>query len=499
MLKCRMQQCNRCAEGVYLRAKPNDDAMQEECGVFGILMSDNKYDPAEACYIGLYSLQHRGQESAGIAVSYGDDMRLHKGMGLCSEVFKDGMENIMGGTIGVGHVRYSTTGDSQVLNAQPLMMSYKNGKMAMAHNGNLVNAHILKNKLEEDGAIFQTTIDTEIMAYLIAKTAKLGLVEGIKKMMSIVRGSYALVIATNDSLIGVRDPQGIRPLALGKLDDSFVLSSETCAFDAIDAEYIRDVRPGEIVVITKEGFKSYQTHNEVDTKLCIFEYVYFARPDSVIDGISVYKAREEMGKRLAQAFPKDVDLVSGVPDSATPAAVGYAEESGIPYKLALSKNRYVGRTFIQPEQSLRERGVKLKLNAMERNVRGKKLVLIDDSIVRGTTSKKIVEMLRLAGARQVHMLISSPPVAFPCYFGIDTPSHDQLIGSQHSVDEICRIIGADSLHYLSKEDMLKTVEGAGCNFCTGCFDGEYPVDIPKECEWTQKLDLTEALKTDESK
>ncbi len=478
----------------YERIKPDDDCMHEECGVFGIYMEDDYYDPAEAVYLGLFALQHRGQESAGIAIAKDNDITMHKGMGLCAEVFKNDLDRLYGGRIGIGHVRYSTTGVSQVLNAQPLVMSYRSGKMAIAHNGNLVNADVLRKKLEEDGSIFQTTLDTEVIAYLLAKNSKFGLVESIKRMMEVVKGSYALVICTNDSLIGVRDPQGIRPLALGKLDDNFVLASESCAFDTVDAEFVRDVRAGEIVVIDKSGFRSYQTQLALDTALCIFEYVYFARPDSDIDGISVYRARENMGKRLAQAFPVQADLVGGVPDSATPAAVGYAEESGIPFKKALAKNRYVGRTFIQPSQSLRERGVKLKLNAMKRNVHGKKIILIDDSIVRGTTSKKIVEMLRLAGAKEVHMQISSPPVKYPCFFGIDTPSHEQLIGAKNSVEEIRRIIGADTLNYLTKEDLLKTVEGAGCNFCTGCFDGNYPVDIQDACECTKKLDLTEIFK-----
>lgn len=478
-------------ESEYTRIKPQDDAMHEECGVFGIYMEDDYYDPAEACYLGLFALQHRGQESAGIAISDGKDMKLHKGMGLCAQVFENDLDRLYGGHIGIGHVRYSTTGDSQVMNAQPLVMSYKSGKLALAHNGNLINAAVIREKLEDDGAIFQTSVDTEVMAYLLAKTARLGIVEGIRRMMSLVRGSYALVIATDEALIGVRDPQGIRPLALGKLDDNFVLASESCAFDAIDAEFVRDVRPGEIAVIDKNGFKSYQTQTALDTSLCIFEYVYFARPDSDIDGISVYRARENMGRRLAMAYPVEGDLVGGVPDSATPAAVGYAEQSGVPYKKALAKNRYVGRTFIQPRQSLRERGVKLKLNAMKRNVHGKRVILVDDSIVRGTTSKKIVEMLRLAGAKEVHMRISSPPVICPCYFGIDTPSHDQLIGSKKTVEEIRRLIGADTLEYLTEEDLLKTVEGAGCNFCTGCFNGKYPMDIIRECERTKELVLAD--------
>lgn len=473
----------------YERWKPQDDVMPEECGVFGIFTDDRRYDPAEATYLGLYALQHRGQESAGIAVSDGKGIKFHKGMGLCSEVFKDNLGSLLGGHIGIGHVRYSTTGDSMADNAQPLVMSYRGGKFAMAHNGNLINNTVLREKLEDEGTVFQTTIDTEVMANLIARYSKHGMLKAISAMMKVVRGAYALVIMTQDELIAVRDPQGIRPLALGKLDNSYVVASESCAFDAIDAEFVRDIRPGEIIVINKNGLKSYQAQSAMDTALCVFEYVYFARPDSDIDGISVYRSRENMGTRLAQAFPIDADLVSDVPDSATPAASGYAAESGIPYAKALAKNRYVGRTFIQPSQALRERGVKLKLNAIKRNVHGKKLILIDDSIVRGTTSRKIVEMLRLAGAREVHMLISSPPVICPCFFGIDTPSHDQLVGSKNSVEEIRKIIGADTLHYLSIGDLLKTVEGAGCNFCAGCFNGQYPVDIRRALKETETMDL----------
>lgn len=474
----------------YERIKPDEDTMHEECGVFGIYMNDKTYDPAEAAYIGLYALQHRGQESAGIAVTDGKDIRCQKGMGLCAEVFRNTLDTITGGNIAIGHVRYSTTGHSELSNCQPIVLSYRKGKIAIAHNGNLVNSEILRNKLIEEGAIFQTTLDTEVMANLIARFSKLGLIGAIQKIMRMVRGSYALTIMTQDTLIGVRDPKGIRPLALGKLDDNYVLASESCAFDAVDAEFVRDIRPGEIVVINKDGLKSYQAQSSCQTALCIFEYVYFARPDSDIDGISVYRSREAMGTRLAKAYPVAADLVGGVPDSATPSATGYAAQSGIPFAKLLAKNRYVGRTFIQPSQSLRERGVKLKLNAMKRIVHGKKLVLVDDSIVRGTTSKKIVEMLRLAGAREVHMMISSPPVKYPCFFGIDTPSHEELIGAKNSVEEIRKIIGADSLNYLTVEDLLKTVEGAGCNFCVGCFTGEYPVDIDKARKETKDMDLS---------
>ena len=432
---------------------------------------------AEAAYYGLFALQHRGQESAGIAISRGGKIDYHKDMGLVAEVFKNEIEKLSGAQAAIGHVRYSTTGDSQLANAQPLVISSRKGQIALAHNGNLINAKELRDDLEDAGAIFQTSIDTEVIASLIAKHREENIVEAIQKTMEMLRGSYALVIMTDDMVIGVRDPKGIRPLALGKLDNSFVFASESCAFDTIGAEFVRDLRPGEIVVVDKKGLKSYQGAHANETALCIFEYVYFARPDSDIDGISVHKARERAGARLAMAYPVDADIVAGVPDSARPAAMGYADKSGIPYKKALAKNRYVGRTFIQPGQGKREIGVNVKLNPLKRNVRGKRVILVDDSIVRGTTSKRIVEMLKLAGAKEVHMQISSPPIKFPCFFGIDTPSHDQLIGAKNSVEEIRRLIGADSLNYLSIEDLLKTVEGAACNFCVGCFNGEYPENV----------------------
>ncbi|MDD5018037.1 MAG: amidophosphoribosyltransferase [Eubacteriales bacterium] len=461
----------------YQRIKPQDDCMREECGVFGIYRADSGVEPAEATYYGLFALQHRGQESAGIAVAKNGQIEYHKDMGLVSEVFKNGLEALCGAQAAIGHVRYSTTGDSHIANAQPLVISSKKGQIALAHNGNLINAKELREELENSGAIFQTTIDTEVIASLIAKNRNDGIIEAIKKTVSLLKGSYALVIMTPEEVIGVRDPKGIRPIALGKIDNSFVFASESCAFDTIGAEFIRDLRPGEIIVIDKKGLKSYQGMGETNTALCIFEFVYFARPDSDIDGISVHKARERAGARLAITNPVNADIVAAVPDSAMPAAMGYAEQSCIPYKKALAKNRYVGRTFIQPAQGKREIGVNVKLNPLKRNVHGKRIILVDDSIVRGTTSKRIVEMLKLAGAREVHMQISSPPIKFPCFFGIDTPSHDQLIGSKNSVEEIRKLIGADSLHYLSIEDLLKTVEGAACNFCVGCFNGEYPEDV----------------------
>jgi amidophosphoribosyltransferase len=453
------------------------DKMNEECGVFGIY-SQNGLDVQDITYFGLYALQHRGQESAGIAVSNGKSISYHKGMGLVSEVFDDRQLSRLGsGKAAIGHVRYSTTGDSQVANAQPLVTKFKKGSMALAHNGNLINTDSLKADLEESGTIFQTTLDTEIVANLIARNIDNGLMDALKKMMDTVKGSYALLIMTEDKLVAVRDPLGIRPLALGKLEDSYVVASETCAFDTIGAEYIRDVKPGEIIMIDEEGLQSIQTPSPLQSALCIFEFVYFARTDSTIDGISVYMARKQAGARLAAEHPVEADLVIGVPDSGTTAAIGYAEASGIPYGEGFIKNRYVGRTFIQPSQHMREQGVRIKLNALRRIVKGKRLVVIDDSIVRGTTSKKIIEMLRLAGAREVHLRISSPPVKYPCYFGIDTNTCDQLIGYSYDVNEICKIIGADSLGYLSQEGLLKTVEGSSCGFCQGCFDGRYPIDM----------------------
>ncbi|MGI5849010.1 MAG: amidophosphoribosyltransferase [Christensenellales bacterium] len=462
---------------LYQRLKPFDDCMHEECGVFGIYCTENIIEPAEATYYGLFALQHRGQESGGIAVAKEGKIDYQKDMGLISEVFKNGLEKLNGAHAAIGHVRYSTTGDNQLTNAQPLVISSKKGNLALAHNGNLINAKELREGLENDGSIFQTSIDTEVIASLIAKHSDGCIIEAIKKTMSLLKGSYALVIMTPDMVIAVRDPRGIRPIALGKIDNNFVFASESCAFDTIGAEFIRDLRPGEIIAVSKSGLKSYQGPRAPDTALCIFEFVYFARPDSDIDGISVHKAREHAGARLALTNPIEADMVAGVPDSATPAAMGYAAQSGIPYKEALEKNRYVGRTFIQPAQVKREIGVSLKLTPLKRNVRGKRVLLIDDSIVRGTTSKRIVEMIKLAGAKEVHMQISSPQIKSPCFFGIDTPSHDQLIGAKNSVEDIRKLIGADSLHYLSIEDLLKTVEGAACNFCVGCFNGEYAENV----------------------
>ncbi|MDD4797072.1 MAG: amidophosphoribosyltransferase [Eubacteriales bacterium] len=462
----------------FTHIKPWADRMPEECGVMGAFQPDGE-SVKDAIYYGLYALQHRGQESAGIAVADGHTVRSYKAMGLVAEVFsgEEAISRIETGHIGIGHVRYSTTGSSEACNCQPLVVKYREGWLALAHNGNLVNAEELRSQLEDDGHITQTALDTEVMAAIIARKGG-DLVEAIKHTMATVKGSYALVVMTRDKLIGVRDPLGIRPLALGRMPNgAYVLASESCAFDAIDAELIRDVRPGEIVVIDEHGLQSIRTETPLGSKLCLFEFVYFARPDSTIDGISVYQSRYNAGKYLARHFPAQADMVSGVPDSAITAAIGFSKEAGIPYGESLAKNRYVGRTFIQPRQELREKGVRIKLNALRKNVQGKRLVLVDDSIVRGTTSKKIIDMLRMAGAREVHMRISSPPVVYPCYFGIDTPDSDQLIGAFHSKDEICKLIGADSLEYLSIDDLLKTVEGSSCDFCQGCFNGDYPIPV----------------------
>ena len=461
----------------YERLKPDDDCMHEECGVFGIYCNGSGLDAAETAYYGLFALQHRGQESAGIAISRKGKIDCHKAMGLVSGRFCDGLASLKGGNLAIGHVRYSTMGDSLLVNAQPLVVESPLGPLALAHNGNIINAKELREELEAEGSTFQTTIDSEIIATLIAKNSGKGLFESISHAMERLKGSYALVLMTKDSLIGVRDPKGMRPLALGSLNGAYVLASESCAFDTIGAEFIRDVRPGEIIVVNHAGLKAHQAVRSADTALCIFEYVYFARPDSDIDGISVHKARERAGELLAISSPAEVDVVSAVPDSSLPAAMGYARQANLPFIIALSKNRYMGRTFIEPSQDRREMDVSLKLSALKRNVRGKRVLLVDDSIVRGTTSKYIVEMLKTAGAKEVHLRISSPPVMHPCCFGIDTSSYEQLIGANHSVEEIRKFIGADSLSYLSIEDLHKTVECAACNFCAGCFNGKYPEDV----------------------
>ncbi|MCG8502001.1 MAG: amidophosphoribosyltransferase [Firmicutes bacterium] len=457
------------------------DKLHEECGVFGIYDKDG-YDCARLAYVGLYALQHRGQESCGIAVNDDGTIIHHKDMGLVPEVFNDVVLNHLKGQIAVGHVRYSTMGASLRENAQPLVTKYVKGTLTVAHNGNLVNAKGIREELEKCGAIFQTTIDSEVIAYLIARErVKCSSVEeAINRVMKQIKGSYALIVMSPRKLIGARDPWGIRPLCIGKLGNSYVLASETCALDSINAEFVRDVEPGEIVIIDGNGLSSIKDNCFACSNMCIFEFIYFARPDSVLEGAGVYRARKEMGKMLAKEHPVEADLVIGVPDSGLSAALGYAEESGIPYGEGLIKNRYIGRTFIQPDQSQRENGVKIKLNALKSNVKGKRIIMVDDSIVRGTTSGRIVQMLKDAGAVEVHMRVSSPPVTHPCYFGIDMPTGEQLVAFNRSVETIRELVAADSLGYLSTEGLLKAPIGARCGFCTACFTGDYPMEILEE-------------------
>jgi amidophosphoribosyltransferase len=456
----------------------DSDKLKEECGVAGIYYNDISKDAAKSLYYCLYALQHRGQESAGIAVTDGNNTVSHKEMGLVPEVFNEEILKRLKGSKGIGHVRYSTTGDSCVTNAQPLTVRYRGGSIALAHNGNLVNTEELKSRLEEDGTVFQTTIDSEVIANLIARFSGDGIIHAIERTMDMIKGSYTLVLMTEDSLIGIRDPYGLRPLCIGKLQDGYVLASESCALDVIEAEFIRDVEPGEIIIIDHTGLSSKKVPIRNRRASCIFEYIYFARPDSVIDGISVYAARKNAGKILATEHPADADLVIAVPDTSIPAAIGYAEASGIPFGEGLIKNRYVGRTFIQPKQELRETAVRLKLNSLKSNVFGKRIVMIDDSIVRGTTGKQIVNSLRMAGAKEVHLRISSPPVTYGCHFGIDTPNREQLIGAMKTVEQIRRAIGADSLGYLSLEGLVKSVGKPFDKLCLACFSGDYPMEVP---------------------
>lgn len=453
------------------------DKWHEECGVFGIFGHDKA---AELTYYALYALQHRGQESAGIAAVDTKKMYQHRGLGLVAEVFNEDVLQKLVGTSAIGHVRYSTTGENSLANAQPLTFGFQRGNMALAHNGNLTNAYQLHGLLERQGSIFQSTSDTEVVAHLIAKSGLPTLEDNVRESLSVVKGAYAFLILTNDQLLAMRDPHGLRPMALGQFEGSYVVASETCAFDTIGAEYIRDIEPGEMVIIDKDGLRSKRFASAAKKSLCTFEYIYFARPDSDVDGFNVHSIRKKFGKLLAKEHPVKGDVVIGVPESSISAAVGYAEETGIPYELGLIKNRYIGRTFIQPSQELRERGVKLKLSAVRGVVEGKRVILIDDSIVRGTTSRRIVQMLREAGATEVHLRISSPPVAHACFYGVDTSAKEELIASIKSVEEICDYIGADSLAYLTEETMLKAFDVedlANHGFCNACFTGRYPTEI----------------------
>ena len=452
-----------------------EDSLHEECGVIGVYRAEK--NAARHAYYGLFALQHRGQESAGIAVNQGGDIEIVKGMGLVADVFNEQSLNELQGNIAIGHVRYSTAGDKDVRNAQPLVAKYKQGDIGLAHNGNLVNAENIREILEDSGVIFHSTTDSESILNLIARYSGKGIENGIKNTMSLLKGAYALVITTGDSLIGIRDPHGLRPLCIGKISDGYVLASESCALDVIDAEFVRDVEPGEIVIINGEGIRSIEPASMCQKHLCVFEHIYFARPDSVLDGDNVYDFRVNTGRLLARQRKIEADMVMPVPDSGVPAAIGYAKESGIPYGEGLVKNRYIGRTFIQPTQEMRENAVRIKLSPLKKNIEGKRVIMIDDSIVRGTTSKRIVEQIRKAGAKEIHVCITSPPVQYSCYFGIDTPYRKYLIGAQKSVDEICEYLGADSLTYLGLEE-LKEACGYKDQFCAACFDGKYPMEVP---------------------
>ena len=458
------------------------DGLHEECGVFGAYDFDGE-DVASTIYYGLFALQHRGQESCGIAVSDTNGPKgkvmSYKDMGLVNEVFNPENLEKLKGNIGVGHVRYSTAGSSVRENAQPLVLNYVKGTLGMAHNGNLLNAVELREELSYTGAIFQTTIDSEVIAYLIARERlKVGTVEeAVKNAMLKIKGAYSLVVMSPRKLIGARDPFGFKPLCIGKRDNTYFLSSETCALDIVGAEFVRDVLPGEVVTITSKGIESDTSLCQKNTARCIFEYIYFARPDSKIDGMGVYESRINAGRILAKTHPVDADLVVGVPESGNPAALGFSLESGIPYGNAFIKNNYVGRTFIKPKQAQRESSVKVKLNVLKEAVAGKRVVMIDDSIVRGTTSARIVSLLKNSGAKEVHVRISSPPFKHPCYFGTDIPSEDQLIATGKTVDEICKIIGADSLGYLEVDRLSEMICG-GTGFCDACFTGNYPMDPP---------------------
>ncbi len=460
------------------------DKMKEECGVFGIYSRDSNFNAASITYLGLHALQHRGQESGGICVNNRGKFNIHKDMGLITNIFDEELLKKFKGGMAIGHVRYSTTGSSRFANAQPLLTNSIKGELALAHNGNIVNNTELRENLEKQGSIFHSTLDTEVLAHLVARSFKDDIIEAFTHSLQQLKGAFSMVAMTADSLIAARDPNGFRPLALGKLGDNYVIASETCAFDIIDAQFIREINPGEILIINDEGLTSFYFSEDRPQKFCIFEFIYLARPDSMFGGLNVHQARREMGKEMAREIKPDVDLIIPVPSSGVSAALGFAEESGIPYENGILRNKYVGRTFIQPTQKIRDFKVRIKLNPIKKIIKDKRVMLVDDSIVRGTTSKQIIRMVREAGAKEVHMAISSPPVKYPCYYGLDTSSRQELIASEKSTEEICEFIGADSLHYLSKEGLLNSIEIKDFGFCTSCFDGKSPlqdyIHTPKE-------------------
>lgn len=462
------------------------DCVHEECGVFGIWTPEgSSFSPAHEAYAALFALQHRGQEACGIAVNNRGVIRCHRDVGLVGEVFDQQRLDAMAGSMAIGHVRYSTTGDPRRENAQPLAITHVKGNLALAHNGNLVNASQLRRKLELNGAIFRSSSDTEVLVYtLVQERLKANSIEeAVVNAMAVVEGAYSLCIMSSRKLIAARDPRGMRPLCMGRMGDAVVFASESCALDALGAQFVRDVEPGEVIVVDRSG-KIRSLHASVKEKssICVFEYIYFARPDSVIDGASVELARQEAGKYLSLEHPVGADLVMGVPDSGIPAAIGYARCSGIPYGVGLIKNRYIGRTFIQPGQDNRERSVRLKLNALREAVQGKRVIMVDDSIVRGTTCARLIKLVRDAGAKEVHLRISAPPFRYPCFFGTDIPDQGQLLAHNRTVEEMRQSIGADTLGFLSVDAVRKIARDCRLGFCDACFTGEYPMEVPTETD-----------------
>jgi amidophosphoribosyltransferase len=454
-----------------------DDHFHDQCGVFGVWGSD---EAANHAYLGLHALQHRGQEAAGIVSSDGTQLFVHRGLGLVQDVFSSQTIDKLPGDRAIGHVRYSTAGGSHIKNAQPIAIDYSHGSIAVAHNGNLTNADEIRRRLEVAGSIFQTSSDTEVVVHLIARSQERTTADRVADALRQCKGAYSIMVLTPNELIAVRDPWGFRPLSLGKLKGAFVFASEPVAFELVAAEYIRDIAPGEMVVIDKNGLTTHRPFEPQDPKMCIFEYVYFARPDATLGGTNVYESRKLMGRALAREASIDADVVIPVPDSGVPAALGYAQEANLPFELGLVRSHYIGRTFIEPQSSIRHFGVRLKLSPNRPLIQGKRVVVIDDSIVRGTTSRKIVKMLRDAGAREVHLRISSPPTRWPCFYGIDTPSRSELIASSHTIEEIAKYVTADSVGYLSVEALHASVGNSGSTgYCNACFTGEYPVAFEK--------------------
>jgi len=455
----------------------NLDGFHEECGVFGVY---GHPEAANLVYLGLYALQHRGQESAGIVSSNGKSLISHRGMGLVADIFNTEVINRLEGTAAIGHNRYSTTGSTNLKNCQPLVVEYARGGLALAHNGNLVNFQELREQLEASGSIFQSSSDSELIIHLIAAGHAPDLPGRVVEALAQVRGAYSLVVLTEHALIAVRDPHGFRPMVLGKVNDATIVASETCALDLVRAEYVREVEPGEMLVIDDDGVHSFHPFAAAPARRCIFEYVYFARPDSLLYGRNVYSVRKMHGRALARECPVDADIVVPVPDSGNPSALGFAEEAKLPFEMALVRSHYVGRTFIEPRQSIRHFGVKIKYNPVVELLQGKRIVLVEDSLVRGTTLSKVIPMLRQAGAREVHMRIAAPPTTNSCFYGIDTPTREELLASSHSVEEIRRFISADSLAYLSWDGLYSFMANGGREgFCDACFTGKYPVEIPK--------------------